>query len=279
MNDLVVKSPAKINIGLNIINKRNDGFHALETIFYPINLFDEIRFTKSDKFSFSSNDENLNKEKTNLIIKAKESLEKHCNIQLHLKVFLDKHIPIGAGLGGGSSNAASTLLALVKLFNLEIDSETIGKLALNLGSDVPIFLNPVPSFAESRGEVLIPIDFKLDKYLLIVNPGIHVATKWAFGLIKPNQPKESLKSFIGKSKINIDDIMKIASNDFEKIVFEQFPEIKEIKEKILHFGANYSMMTGTGSTIWAMFDDEESAYQTELYFKCKNYFTFIQEPI
>ena len=154
MNELVVKSPAKINIGLNIINKRNDGFHDLETIFYPINLFDEIRFTKSDKFSFSSNDENLNKEKTNLIIKAKESLEKHFNLQFPVKVFLDKHIPIGAGLGGGSSNAASTLLALTKLFNLELDSETVGRLALNLGSDVPFFINPVPSFAESRGEVL-----------------------------------------------------------------------------------------------------------------------------
>jgi 4-diphosphocytidyl-2-C-methyl-D-erythritol kinase len=279
MNEFIVKSPAKINIGLNIISKRDDGFHNLETIFYPINLFDEIRFTKSERFSFNSNDDNLNKEKTNLIIKAKESLEKHFNIQLPVKVFLDKHIPIGAGLGGGSSNAASTLRALVRLFILELDSETLVKLALNLGSDVPFFINPVPSFADSRGEILSSINLRLEKYLLIVNPGIHIATKWAFGLIKPNQPKESLKSFIGKNEISIDELMKLASNDFEKIVFEHFPEIKEIKEKMLHFGANYSMMTGTGSTVWAMFDDEEAAYQTELYFKCKNYFTFIQEPI
>jgi 4-diphosphocytidyl-2-C-methyl-D-erythritol kinase len=279
MNEIVVKSPAKINIGLNIISKREDGFHNLETIFYPINLFDEISFTKSDKFSFNSNDENLNKEKTNLIIKAKESLEKHFGIKLPVKVFLNKHIPIGAGLGGGSSNAASTLLALTKLFNLELDSETIGRFALSLGSDVPFFINPVPSFAESRGEILSPINLKLKKYLLIVNPGIHIATKWAFGLINPKQPKDSLKSLIIKSEIHISDLTKIASNDFEKIVFEHFPEIKEIKEKMLHFGANYSMMTGTGSTIWAMFDDEEAAYQTELFFKCKNYFTFIQEPI
>jgi len=278
MNEIIVKSHAKINIGLNIINKRDDGFHNLETIFYPINLFDEIRFTKSDKFSFNSNDENLNKEKTNLIIKAKESLENHFDIQLTIKVFLDKHIPIGAGLGGGSSNAATTLKSLIKLFNLKIDEKELLNIALQLGSDVPFFINPVPSFAESRGELLSSINLKLNKYLLIVNPGIHVATKWAFGLIKPIQPTESLKSFIGKNKISIDVLMKIASNDFEKIVFEHFPEIKEIKEKMLHFGANYSMMTGTGSTVWAMFDDEEAAYQTELYFKCKNYFTFIQEP-
>lgn len=278
MNDLIVKSLAKINIGLNIINKRDDGFHNLETIFYPISLYDKISFTKSEYFSFNSNDEKLNTEKTNLIIKAKESLEDHFNIQLPVKVFLEKHIPIGAGLGGGSSNAASTLTALAKLFNLNIDNHQLAELAIKLGSDVPYFLNPDPSYAESRGEIITPINFKLNRYLLIVNPGIHIATKWAFGLIKPNQPKESLKSLIDKNKLNINEIMKIASNDFEKIVFEHFPEIKEIKEKMLYFGANYSMMTGTGSTVWAMFDDEEAAFQSELFFKCKNYFTFIQEP-
>ncbi len=279
MNELVVKSAAKINIGLNIINKRTDGFHNLETIFFPLNLFDEIRFTKSEKFFFNSNDENLNKEKSNLIIKAKELLEKEFDTQLRVEIYLEKNTPIGAGLGGGSSNAASTLLGLKKLFNLQIEFDKLCAIALKLGSDVPYFLNPVPSFAESRGEEIVPINFRLNKFLLIVNPGIHVATKWAFGLIQPNQTKESLKSFIGKSEITIDEIMKIALNDFEKIVFEHFPEIKAIKEKMIYFGAKYSLMTGTGSTVWAVFDDEAAAYQTELYFKCKNYFTYLQIPI
>ncbi len=279
MNEIVVKSPAKINIGLNIISKREDGFHNLETIFYPLNLFDEIRFAKSDKFSFTSNDNNLNKETTNLIIRAKELLENEFGIPLSVDVFLNKNIPIGAGLGGGSSNAASALNSLIKLFNIEIDKNHLSKLALKLGSDVPYFLNPVASFAESCGEVLFPINLLLHKYILIVNPGIHVATKWAFGLIKPKMPASSMKSLISKSKIEIEEVMRSASNDFEKIIFEHFPEIKEIKEKMSHFGAKYCMMTGTGSTIWAMFDEPEDAYQTELYFKYKNYFTFIQEPI
>jgi 4-diphosphocytidyl-2-C-methyl-D-erythritol kinase len=279
MNEIVVKSPAKINIGLNIISKREDGFHNLETIFYPLNLFDEIRFAKSDKFSFTSNDNNLNKETTNLIIRAKELLEYEFSIPIFVDIFLNKNIPIGAGLGGGSSNAASTLNSLIKLFNIEIDKNHLSNLALKLGSDVPYFLNPIASFAESRGEVLIPINLLLHKYILIVNPGIHVATKWVFGLIKPKMPESTLKSLISKSKIEIEEVMRLASNDFEKIVFEHFPEIKEIKEKMIHFGAKYCMMTGTGSTVWAMFDEPEAAYQTELYFKCKNYFTFIQEPI
>jgi len=279
MDEIVVKSPAKINIGLNIISKREDGFHNLETIFYALNLFDEIRFTKSKNFSFNSNDENLNKEITNLIIRAKELLDNESGIPILVDIFLHKNIPIGAGLGGGSSNAASTLTSLIKLFDLKIEKDHLSNMALKLGSDVPYFLNPVPCFAESRGEILFPINLKIDKYLLVVNPGIHVATKWAFGLIKPKMPAYSLKSLISKSKIEIEEVMRLSSNDFENIVFEHFPEIKKIKEKMLHFGAKHCMMTGTGSTVWALFENKEAAYQTELYFKCKNYFTFIQESI
>lgn len=277
MSEIVVKSPAKINIGLNIINKRNDGFHNLETIFYPLDLFDEIKFTKSERFTFSSNDFNLNKEKTNLIIKAKELLEIELNVQLPVDIYLNKNIPIGAGLGGGSSNAASTLIALTKLFNLQIDTKHLLHLAIRLGSDVPFFLNPVPSYAESRGEVLVPINLKLEKYLVIVNPGIHIATKWAFGLITPIRSKQSLKSLASKSSIEIGDLISIASNDFEKIVFNHFPDVKEIKEKMLEFGSVFSMMTGTGSTVWGMFDDKETANQTAIFFKGENYFTYVQQ--
>lgn len=279
MEKLILKSNAKINLGLNIVSKREDGFHNLETIFYPINLFDEITFTKSNNFSFISSDQTLNKEQTNLIIRSKEELERYFRKELLVEIVLKKNIPIGAGLGGGSSNAASTLLALIKLFNIQIETKQLQDIALKLGSDVPYFLNPVPSFAESRGEILSPINLRLDKYLLIVNPGIHISTKWAFNQITPKQPLTSLKSLINYSKIEIEDLMSFASNDFEKIVFDHFPEVKEIKDKMIEFDAVFSMMTGTGSTVWGMFDDEEAAYQTELYFKCKNYFTYIQPPI
>ena len=126
----------------------------------------------------------------------------------------------------------------------------IFEIALKLGSDVPYFLNPVAAYAESRGEVIIPINFKLDNYLLVVNPGIHIATKWAFGLITPLQPLVSLKSLVTKPRIEIDDLISLASNDFEKIVFNHFPQVKEIKEKMLESGSVFSMMTGTGSTVW-----------------------------
>ncbi|HCY77590.1 MAG TPA: 4-(cytidine 5'-diphospho)-2-C-methyl-D-erythritol kinase [Ignavibacteriales bacterium] len=279
MDNIVINSLAKINIGLNIISKRSDGYHNLETIFYPLNLFDEIRFTKSNEFIFKSNDEMLSNDRSNLICRAINLLENEFNLNLPVEVYLKKNIPIGAGLGGGSSNAASTLVAIPKLFEIAIDKYTLLELSLRLGSDVPYFLNPVPAFAESRGEKIIPLNFPIEKYILIVNPAIHISTKWAFGLIKPKQPVVSLKSLINKTRIDVDEVMLNAGNDFEKIVFDHFPEIMEIKQRLLEFGAIYSMMTGTGSTVWALFDNEESAHQSELYFKGKNYFTFMQDPI
>ena len=279
MNSLTLKSHAKINIGLNVISKREDGFHNLETIFYPINLFDEITFTKSDVFNFNSDNKILNDEKNNLIVKSIYELEKFFNTKFFVETSLIKNIPIGAGLGGGSSNAATTLLGLLKLFELNIPQNDLLQIALQLGSDVPFFLNPIPSFAESRGEILTPINIKINKYILIVNPGIHIATKWAFELVKPELPVNSLKNLLSKSEIKLEDLHKSVSNDFENIVFKQYPEIKEIKNKMLEFGAELALMTGTGSTVWGIFDEEEPAYQTELYFKCRNFFTYIESPI
>ena len=279
MDNLVVPSFAKINLGLNIISKRDDGFHNLETIFYPLRLSDEISIKKSMSFSFESNDKNLLNDNSNLIIHAKESLEKFLDEKLEVNIFLSKNIPIGAGLGGGSSNAAATLLGFTKLFDIQISQNELQKIALNLGSDVTFFLNPVPSYAESRGEILTPLNLKINKYILIVNPGIHISTKWAFSLITPKQPQISLKTLVGKNLIDIEEVLDLATNDFENKVFDHYPSIKEIKDKMIESGAISSKLTGTGSTVWGIFDEEEPAYQTELYFKCKNYFTYIESPI
>jgi 4-diphosphocytidyl-2-C-methyl-D-erythritol kinase len=139
MDQIKVKSPAKINIGLNIIRKREDGFHDLETIFYPLNLYDEITFTKSDSFSFTSNDELLNKEPTNLIIKAKEELERISGKTLNVKIELKKNIPIGAGLGGGSSNAAITVKTLNSFLEPALsDSKLEPELEHRTSSSLPI---------------------------------------------------------------------------------------------------------------------------------------------
>ncbi len=277
MQELNIKSPSKINIGLNIISKRDDGYHNLETIFYPLSLSDEILIIKSEKFHFTSDDKSLQSDDNNLVTRAHRLTENFTNEKLNCKIILRKHIPIGAGLGGGSSNAAAILKGLNELFELRISKEKLKELALQLGSDVPLFLEQLPAFAESRGEIIRPVKINFSGYVLIVNPGIHISTKWAFTKIAPKTPDKSLKVLIKKNTIDFNDLIRYASNDFENVVFKEFPQIKEIKERFLQFGSCLSLMTGTGSTVFGFFEDEESVYQAELFFKCKNYFTYLEK--
>ncbi len=277
MDGLSINSFAKINIGLNIISKRDDGFHNLQTIFFPLSLHDIITIKKSENFSFHSNDASISADKNNLILKAHKLIENFIGKKINCQIHLQKNIPIGAGLGGGSSNAASILKGLNELFLINIEYSKLKKLALELGSDVPLFLETLPAYAESRGELLRPIKISVSGYLLVVNPGIHISTKWAFGKITPRQPKISLRDLIKYEEIKFDDLAKYATNDFEPIVFREYPQIEEIKIRMENFDARLSLMTGTGSTVFGFFNEEEDANQAELFFKCKNYFTYLQK--
>lgn len=276
MEELNIKSFAKINIGLNIISRREDGFHNLQTIFFPLSLHDTISLKKSNEFHFDSNDKILLEDKNNLIIRAHRLIENLIGEKINCHIHLQKNIPIGAGLGGGSSNAAAVLKGLNELYSLKIDKSDLLKLALELGSDVPVFLEKLPAYAESRGEKIFPVHLSVNGFLLIVNPGIHISTKWAFERIKPTLPTTSISQIIRDDTINFEELVKVASNDFEAVVFPLYPEIKEIKNQMLNFDSKLSLMTGTGSTVFGFFDDEEAANQAEQFFKCKNYFTYLQ---
>lgn len=276
MEQFQVKSHAKINIGLNVINKRDDGFHDLETIFYPVNIFDTLTFNISDRFSFSSNDAELMRDNENLIVKARKKLEEASGKKLDVKIHLEKRIPIGAGLGGGSSNAASVLLILNRIFDLNLNKSELSKIALGLGSDVPFFLLSVPAFAFSRGERLQPVNLKIDQPILIVNPGIHVSTKHAFSLVTPRNPVKDLKSIINKERILISDLKEFAVNDFEEVVFPDYPEIEDIKNKMIKTGALLSMMTGTGSTVFGIYENRKAAMKAASDFP-EHYFTAISD--
>jgi len=274
MNKITVNSPAKINLGLNIVGKREDGFHNLETIFYPLKLSDKITFIKSDKFIFNTNNAFLNSEKTNLIIKAKDLLQNESNFNLDCNIYLKKDIPIGAGLGGGSSNAAITLTTLNQMFKLNFSNDKLAELALQLGSDVPFFLNPVTSFGTSRGEIIEQISIKLKGYLLLVNPGIHINTKWAFQNLKKLSAEGSLKKTI-KKIISGENCFNLITNDFEQIVFDKFSQIKKIEVKLKEMGAYFSVMTGTGSTVYGIFNTKNEA-ETAMKKFPKEFFTYIE---
>lgn len=277
MKKIELNSPAKINIGLNIVRKRKDGYHDLETIFYPLLLSDIMSFEMSYSTKLDTNSSEINNLDSNLVIDTIKLMENELKRELRVNVYLQKNIPIGAGLGGGSSNAATTLKAINLLYNLNLDYKALSSFALQLGSDVPYFLTPVPSYASSRGELLTRIQLSLGYPILLVNPGIHISTKWAFEKILPDKNKSSLKTFIEKSKIDIETLKDYVTNDFEEIVFSDYPDIANIKNKLYEYGAEFALMTGTGSTVFGIFRNLQKARKAEEIFSQSNY-TYLNNP-
>jgi 4-diphosphocytidyl-2-C-methyl-D-erythritol kinase len=247
----------KINLGLRITQKRADGFHALETVFYPITLRDALEIiiepdTSAAPITFTSSGLAINGDPSdNLCYKAYGLLKKDYPTIPNIKMHLHKTIPMGAGLGGGSSDGAFTLVALNQLFNLEIPKQSLLDYALQLGSDCPFFIINTPAFATGRGEILKPINLNLDGYsIVIVNPGIAISTKLAFSLITPKVPDTNMEAIICEPVTSWKEKL---INDFEQPIFNSFPELANIKETLYQKGAVYASMTGTGSTVYGIF--------------------------
>ena len=272
MEKIDIHAPAKINVGLNIVQKRDDGYHNLETIFYQISdLFDLLTFEMSDKFELVLPKENQDLAYNNIIIKAVKLLELKVDKSLKVKIMLKKNIPIGAGLGGGSSDGATTLKAMNELFDLNLTHDELKNLALELGSDVPLFLYDYPTIGKSRGEDLEKLEFEIDKPILLVNPGIHISTKDAFSNIIP---KPNIFDYSEIKQFQMSEWNGKVVNDFEKSVFKLYPEIAEVKETLNKNGALFSLMSGTGSTVYGIFESFEKANTVAELFP-KSYFTFI----
>ena len=265
MKRLTLNAPAKINIGLNVVSKRGDGFHNLETFFYPLyDLHDKLIFEQSSNFIFDSNNTNLNRDPNNLILKAHTLIEDHIKKRLPVRIKLVKKIPIGAGLGGGSSDAASVLVGLNEFFHLNIEKKKLLELALILGSDVPFFVSSKPAIGYSRGEILAQTQTIINKPILIVNPGIHISTKEAFSNIRPKESTFDYNYFKTVEEPNYEILMSKISNDFERFVFDKYPDIKKIKQVMLENGALLSIMSGTGSTVYGIYEDIELANKVSL---------------
>jgi 4-diphosphocytidyl-2-C-methyl-D-erythritol kinase len=245
----------KINLGLNILRKREDNFHDLETIFFPIHFTDvlEVIYT-SGPFHFQTSGLSIDNNENNLCLKAYELIKNDFPTLPAITMHLHKAIPMGAGLGGGSADAACTLKLLIDKFNLSVSEEQLNGYALQLGSDCPFFLINKPCFAEGRGEKLTPINIDLKGYkLLLVNPGIHINTASAFSKIDPHSPSKNIKDIISQP---IDTWKDNLVNDFEGPVFSEHPQIKEIKEDLYKQGAIYVSMSGSGSTVYGLFKNE-----------------------
>jgi 4-diphosphocytidyl-2-C-methyl-D-erythritol kinase len=249
---MIVFPHAKINLGLYVINKRPDGFHNLETIFYPIPLRDVLEIVPSEENLFFQTGLTIpGKEGDNLVLRAYQLLQKHYPQIKPLGIHLHKVIPPGAGLGGGSSDAAEIIQLINQFFDLKISSGLLSDFASELGSDCPFFIQSAPCFATGKGEVMEPMTLDISYYsLLLIHPEIHINTAWAFSKIKPNRPKYNLKESISKP---LQEWVHTVYNDFELPVFEAHPELQFIKNQLYAAGAIYASMTGSGSTMYGIF--------------------------
>jgi 4-diphosphocytidyl-2-C-methyl-D-erythritol kinase len=253
---MIVFPNGKINIGLNITGKRSDGYHNLQTIFYPIAIKDALEVIANEggenpvNFTSSGNPV-LGKPENNLCVKAFELLKKDFPRIPPVNMHLHKVIPMGAGLGGGSSDAAFMLQLLNDKFGLNLATEQLINYSLQLGSDCPFFIINKPCYATGRGEYLTEIALDLSSYkILLINPGIHVSTADAFSQISIDQNFPDLQGLIQEPVQQWKDLLV---NDFEKTVFRKFPEVGEIKEKLYEQGALYASMSGSGSSVYGIF--------------------------
>lgn len=249
---------AKINLGLNVVNKRPDGYHDLETVFYPVDIHDELDVTLSDApgclLQVVGCDELCAPEK-NLVVKAYNLVAEHYSLP-GMKVVLTKNIPSQAGMGGGSSDGAYMIRAINELCSLNMSTQEMQDYAAQLGADCPFFITSQPSYAEGKGEVLTPFAsddsvLKGEYFLVLIKPDVAVSTKEAYAGIRPHAPKLNCRDIILNSPISA--WRDTLHNDFEDSIFLSLPILGEVKEALYDSGAIYAAMSGSGSTVFGIF--------------------------
>ena len=258
---MILYPNCKINIGLRVISKRDDGYHNLETIFYPVlGLYDVLMITDADKFSFVQDGLVVDcPDEDNLILKCYRRMQARYPQIGNVAIRFTKRIPFGAGLGGGSSDAAHTAIALNELFELGLTREQLAAEVAPLGADCAFFIYNTPCLAEGIGELLTPVPFTLSGFrLVMIKPDIHVSTREAYQGVLTNSQQPTLADLVreGLTPIDLSRHADIICNDFERTVFPAHPELEAIKQRLLDMGAYYAAMSGSGSTIYALFEDE-----------------------
>jgi 4-diphosphocytidyl-2-C-methyl-D-erythritol kinase len=263
VSSISVKAFAKINLGLRILKKRPDGYHDIETVFHRVNIFDELTFEEADSISLAGSDALLPSDDTNLCIRAAKLLQQHCNCRRGARIILNKKIPVGAGLGGGSSDAAATLLSLGQLWNLEISENKLTELALQLGSDVSYFLHSGAAYAKGRGEILEYFPLILPFWIVVVYPNIHISTAWAYARVQPDEKTSTLplKDIVQRYCGDGEALSKYLINDFEPVVKAHYPQIADILGALKGSGAGLVQLSGSGSSVYGLFSREADAEQ------------------
>jgi len=274
---ILVEAPAKINLFLEVLNRREDGFHNINSLFQTISLSDKLEFAIQDEPEISitiSNNNDLTTGTDNLIARTYYYMKEKYKIKWGLRVILEKNIPVAAGLGGGSSDAASTIKACNALFGLNLTYGELLETALQIGSDLPFFFSEGQVMVSGRGEILQKTQFPVDYYLVLVNPGIPISTPESYAALKRGLT-------IYKNPFNLapcwtfEEFVKAlqqTGNDFEKVHLKSCPELERIKDGLLRSGAKLARMSGSGPTIFGIFKDKPDVNLITLerddWFKC-----------
>jgi len=257
-NSFTLPSFAKINLLLRVFGKRTDGFHEICTIFQTVSLCDYLTFSAGNKIILTCDDVKIPTDEKNLIVKAAKILREKFNINKGVKMHLEKRIPAPGGLGGGSSNAATALLGLTKLWNVEINRKDLCEIGADLGADVPFFFFGGTALGNGRGTEIFPLSDFSAEYLLIVTPNVAVSTKDAFARLNaPDLTNKSSKSILKICRDEANSLLSKQSklkNDFEKMIFELEPEIGRVKKNLLDYGATCALMSGSGASVFGIFD-------------------------
>lgn len=264
---------AKINLGLNVTEKREDGFHNIETVFYPINIQDSLSICvhRVTRLIMTGNRIESN-EQDNLVIKAYNLMKEDFDLP-PLSIRLHKQIPSEAGMGGGSSDAAGMINLLNRRFGLRLTESARQRYAAQLGADCAFFIGSKPAFATGKGDILQPLELSLSGYtIVIVKPAVGISTAQAYGGITPHKPEVSPFDAVQQP---IEEWKDILFNDFEEVIFKSYPELREIKEKLYENGAIYASMTGSGSAFYGIFKQKTVEIQNlfpNMYYKERELF-------
>ena len=270
---MIYYAPAKINLSLDVLKKRSDGYHELKMIMQTVSLYDEIDIEKDDKISIDSNKKEIPLDNRNLAWKAAELFFEYTGIRAGCKIYITKNIPDGAGLGGGSSDAATVLIALNKIYNSNLSESELREIAVKIGADVPFFIIGGTCLAEGIGEKLTKINNNIDPYILIFKPDFSISTKWVYENLKlENKPSYDIESIINDLNDGEPSFSNKIFNYLEEISMSEYPQILNIKNILKNMGANGALMSGSGSSVFGIFFDEIKAKQAFENLKKNNIF-------
>jgi 4-diphosphocytidyl-2-C-methyl-D-erythritol kinase len=259
MNPVILKAPAKVNFRLDVLRRRPDGYHDLRMIMQRIDLCDEISLLVSETpgIRVTCGRVGVPDGPDNIVWKAADALLKLSGRQAGFDISIKKNIPVAAGLGGGSSDCATVLMGINDLLALGLTIDQLMAIGVKLGADVPFFIFQKPALAEGIGEILTPLEGIIPLWIVLVNPNVHVSTAWVYQNLELTNRENSNK--ISRFYESIEQVCALLSNDLESVTCRRFPVIGEIKEHLLSLGAAGALMSGSGPTVFGVFEDEDAA--------------------